>query len=284
MDTRINLDFIKQLLERKACFSAGIKINRSLDVLPDSTDIKILVLGDWGSGSKEQKNIAERSAITCDQLGCDLVLMLGDNFIQYGVKNLQDSQFQEKFESIYSQKVPFYPVLGNHDLRGNWRAQIEYSNHSDRWTMPDSNYDFIGGPVQFIGINTSCTICSLWNLLPRRKKTWRVVFGHRPIITQGRHRGMNWLEKLFLRFSAAQLYCCGHNHILEHFRLGKMDQITSGGGGSPLENENNKTSSKASFLHPNHGYVWVHFNLEKMCALFFDHKGEEIYQFSKNPN
>jgi len=277
-------NFLREALERKACFSAGIEVKRPLDVLPESTEVKVLLLGDWGSGSVEQKNIAVKTAITCDQLGCDLVLMLGDNYIQHGVENLQDPQFQEKFEEVYTQKVPFYPVLGNHDLQGNWRAQVEYTNHSDRWTMPDSNYDFIGGPVQFVGINTSCTICSLWNLLRPRTTAWRVVFGHRPIVTQGRHRGMNWLEKFFLRSSSAQLYCCGHNHILEHCRIGDLDQITSGGGGSPLENDKSRTYSNAEFLHPNHGYVWTHFTQDVMLARFFDQNGEEIYQFSKNQN
>ena len=144
-------NIFKKTLERKACFSAGIEVNRPLDILPGAEEIRVLLLGDWGSGSIEQKNIAEKSAITCDQLGCDLVLMMGDNFIQHGVENLDDPQFQEKFEKVYTQKVPFYPVLGNHDLQGNWRAQVEYTNHSDRWTMPDSSYDFLGGPVQFHG-------------------------------------------------------------------------------------------------------------------------------------
>ena len=210
-------NIFKKTLERKACFSAGIEVNRPLDILPGAEEIRVLLLGDWGSGSIEQKNIAEKSAVTCDQLGCDLVLMMGDNFIQHGVENLDDPQFQGKFEKVYTQKVPFYPVLGNHDLQGNWRAQVEYTNHSERWTMPDSSYDFLGGPVQFMGINTSCTVCSLWKLLSPRTTPWRVVFGHRPILSQGRHRGMNWLEKKFLRSSSAQLYCCGHNHILEHY-------------------------------------------------------------------
>ena len=80
-----------------------------LDILPGAEEIRVLLLGDWGSGSIEQKNIAEKSAITCDQLGCDLVLMMGDNFIQHGVENLDDPQFQEKFEKVYTQKVPSIP-------------------------------------------------------------------------------------------------------------------------------------------------------------------------------
>jgi hypothetical protein len=63
-----------------------------------------------------------------------------------------------------------------------------------------------------------------------------------------------------------------------------LDQITSGGGGSPLENDKGRTYSNAEFLHPNHGYVWTHFTQDVMLARFFDQNGEEIYQFSKNQN
>ena len=107
-------NILKKTLGRKACFSAGIEVNRPLDILPGAEEIRVLLLGDWGSGSIEQKNIAEKSAVTCDQLGCDLVLMMGDNFIQHGVENHDDPQFQEKFdyqikkiEKIYSPKKFF---------------------------------------------------------------------------------------------------------------------------------------------------------------------------------
>ena len=276
------LNFLLAPFERRACFSPQIEVKRPLDVNPEADEIRVLMFGDCGSGGPEQKNIGEKSALTCEKLGCDLVLMLGDNFIQYGVESIHDPQFREKFEEIYPQNLPFYAILGNHDLKGNWRAQVEYTNHSERWNMPNVNYRFIGGPVQFMGINTSCTICSLWNLLTPRPTPWRLVFGHRPMETQGRHRGMTWLEKVFIRSTSAQLYCCGHNHLLEHYRFRGLDQITAGGGGSPLENDEVRSSGAAEFLHLNYGYVWVHFTRETLDAHFFDQDGLEIYQFARN--
>ncbi len=94
---------------------------------------------------------------------------------------------------------------------------------------------------------------------------------------------MTWLEQAFIRAGNAQLYCCGHNHILEHIRIGEMDQITSGGGGSPLEGSEVSVTRQAEFLHEDHGYVWLHFKPSKIQARFFDKTGAEIYRFERRP-
>jgi len=272
---------VQDLLERKACCSSEIPIQKPLDCRPDSDDIRILLLGDTGSGDDDQRRVAEASAKTCDERGCDLVLLLGDNFIQDGVSGIRDPQFRSKFEDIYPHDLPFYAILGNHDLRGNWRAQVEYTNHSKRWVMPDVNYAFRSGPVELLGINTTCTICSLWTIQHPRTRPWRLVFGHRALVTQGRHRGMNWLERRFVRASAPDLYCSGHNHLLEHVHWHGIDQITSGGGGNPIHHAD-LNAAPAEFLHEGLGYVWLHFRGTELDVRFFDDHGTALYGFRRN--
>ena len=274
------LRVFQDLLERKACCSPQIQINKPLDLQPEADEIRILLLGDTGSGDGDQRRVAEASAKTCDERGGDLVLLLGDNFIQHGVSGIQDPQFRSKFEDIYPHDLPFYAILGNHDLRGNWRAQVEYTNHSTRWIMPDVNYAFRAGPVELLGINTTCTICSLWTLQHPRTCPWRLVFGHRALVTQGRHRGMNWLERRFVRASTPDLYCSGHNHLLEHVHWQGIDQITSGGGGNPIHPAD-LNAAPAEFLHEGFGYVWLHFCGTELVARFFDDHGAELYGFQR---
>ena len=57
-------------------------------------------------------------AKVCEASGCDLVLLLGDNFYPSGVLSVDDLQFKTKFEEVYGNiKIPFFVVLGNHDVK-----------------------------------------------------------------------------------------------------------------------------------------------------------------------
>ncbi len=274
--------YIARELERKACLP--IHFNRGIDfnVQPEASEIRVVLLGDTGSGNSQQKQVAAAMEKTCAEKGCDLVLLLGDNFIMDGVSDVGDPQFQYKFEDIYSLSLPFYAVLGNHDFRGSWRAQIEYTQRSERWKMPDVNYAIEAGPVLFQAINTTCTICSLASLFGKKQKPWKVVFGHRPFVTSGRHRGMTGLERFLILLSKTQFVFSGHNHILEHLHYKGIDQIVSGGGGNPIHEIAEKPSPFKKFLLQDLGYVWVHFTAQQVNTHFFDATGQEVYHFTRS--
>ncbi|KAE8300964.1 Tartrate-resistant acid phosphatase type 5 [Larimichthys crocea] len=79
-----------------------------------------------------------------DQMGADFVLALGDNFYYKGVDSVDSPRFQDTFESVYTAKslrVPWYVLAGNHDHAGNVKAQIEYSQKSNRWKFPSYYYE-----------------------------------------------------------------------------------------------------------------------------------------------
>merc|ERR1711998_733891 len=53
----------------------------------------------------------------------------------------------------------FNIVAGNHDHKGNVQAQIDYSQHSERWHFPSQYYNFVetasdGATVQIVLIDT----------------------------------------------------------------------------------------------------------------------------------
>ncbi len=272
---------VKRLWDERACPSYGIDIEKKLVVDPESSEVRMLILSDVGSGSVDQKQVAEAAEKTCKENGCDLVLMGGDNFIQQGVSCVDDEQWETKFENMYDLNVPFFAVLGNHDLKGNWRAQIDYSGLSERWNMPATNYDIKVGPVLIRAINTTCTIKSLWRLFKKNSSPWQFVLGHHPVISSGRHGGMTWLERKLVGLSGTDVFISGHNHALEHLEHSEFDQIVAGGGGSPIEYSTRKPLPETRYFREDFGYVWAHITSRKADFYYYDISGKERYYFTK---
>ena len=84
--------------------------------MPNKDDsLKFAVLGDFGTGSKQQYDLAAQMKRVHDQFPFELVTLVGDNL--YGSERPQD--FQKKFETPYKPLldagVKFYASLGNHD-------------------------------------------------------------------------------------------------------------------------------------------------------------------------
>ena len=272
---------VVRLLDRRGCPPYYAQCETNLAFKDDQSEIKMLILGDYGSGSDNQRVVAKAMEQTAREKGCDLVLLAGDNFIQKGISSVEDEQLQTKFESMYNLQVPFYAVLGNHDLAGNWRAQIDYTAISERWNMPATDYDFTAGPAQIYAINTTFSVKTLWRLYRKTDKPWRIGLGHHPAISSGRHGGMTWLERLIVAKSGIHFFISGHNHALEHTIYRGFDQIVSGGGGSPIRKSKSRPLPTTRFIFEDYGYIWAHITPNRVSFHYLDNSGKEVYTFSR---
>lgn len=275
------LKYLTRLWHERACEAYAVECDRDLDIAPDADTVRFLILGDTGSGSDNQRRVARASEQTALEKGCDFVLFAGDNFIQTGITSIHDPQLDEKFESMYHLDLPFYAILGNHDLRGNWKAQIDYTLHSRRWHLPGTNYHFNAGPVFIQAINTTCSLRTLWQIYRKSPRPWHMVVGHHPVISSGRHGGMLPLERIIVGMSPIDFFVSGHNHALEHTHYRKFDQIVSGGGGSPIESARDARLKNTLFYRECHGYIWAEITADTAAFDYFDADGETIYRFSK---
>lgn len=191
-------------------------------VTPPPAEVRFVVLGDTGTGSDTQKQVAGVVKSRCDALGCDFALMVGDNIYDAGVTSVMDAQWQEKFEGPYAAiDMPFYAVLGNHDNGGflsmflgdtfagagaefeRGDVEVQYTQMSTKWRMPARYYDFAAGPAHFFALDTNDFVWSYGNPIAEQRsgiqvdtqaeriddaeETWRVAFGHHPFISNGRH-------------------------------------------------------------------------------------------------
>ncbi len=221
----------------------------------DST-LRWVVLGDWGTGGEVQRRVARAMAALTARAPVHFVLSTGDNIYPAGVRSADDPQWEQKFERPYaapSLQGPWYPVLGNHDYRGNPEAQIAYSARSTRWRMPARFYRVLhllpdSTPVLFIALDTQQLVSGsaearraqlqwLEGELAGFSGVWKFVWGHHPLRSAGAYGEnqtlLRMLKPLFDRFGVA-VYFCGHEHdlqLLHHPDDGFFCVVSGAGGG-----------------------------------------------------
>jgi len=227
-----------------------------------------LVLGDWGrNGEDFQSHVARQMANQAAKRPIRFVVSTGDNFYNLGVNSVHDKKWITSFEEIYRDpelQQRWYPVLGNHDYGGNVYAQIDRTGKCNRWYMPQrwhmlSGSDFGDPDIDLFFIDTvvwkgreSFPYAFLGSSIApadqAAQKKWlthalldsraplKLVFGHHPIFSVGKHggkSGMADLDQLFRR-AGVTAYVNGHDHCLYHITSPGMDYICSGGGSEEL--------------------------------------------------
>ena len=201
--------------------------------------LKFAILGDFGTGSREQYQLAEKMAQLHQKFPFELVILVGDNL--YGSERPQD--FVRKFETPYKPLldagVKFYASLGNHDSREqryyklfNMEGKLYYS-----FKAPKQN-------VRFIALESTYPvpeqIAWLQKELESAKEDWVIPFFHHPLYSSGERHGSDTqlrdrLEPLFLDYFVSVVFT-GHDHFYERIKPQKgIVYFVVGSGGKLRE-------------------------------------------------
>lgn len=278
-DGRINLqDLIKLLRSFRTSMSTPyIEPNK-----------EIIVLGDSGTGDARQTEVGEAIGNYCFDNNCKSSYIVGDVIYYSGVSSIDDPQFDTKFENPYRNvHVPFYIGYGNHDYQGCQDCYLNYQG-TGKWEMPARYYSVDYGDLLVIMINTeefnSANQTWLTNELAKSNK-WKVIVGHRPIITNDvSHTGENWTglnEFKNIACSRADVYIAGHAHLLEDMGYPEgcsMRQLISGGGGIGARSYTDTYPSL--FEQSTNGFVSVEVAGDRLIFHYIDYNGNEIYTSS----
>eukprot|EP00494_Astrolonche_serrata_P006958 UN06983 len=102
--------------------------------------INIHILHTQITNARGMENIA-------GQYNVDTILGVGDNFYSYGVeRDTCVMRMQRTWTDVYKgpnlDKSTWYVIAGNHDHRGDVRAQMAYTHHNPRWVFPHYFYTF----------------------------------------------------------------------------------------------------------------------------------------------
>jgi hypothetical protein len=276
----------------------------------------IIIVSDWGrNGIPSQQAVADQMGRTGDSIDPEFIVSCGDNFQINGVASAQDPLWMVNFENVYkgnSLQVDWYPVLGNHDYKGNTKAQIDYSKISRRWRMIDRNYTFAKKindsiSVRFIFIDTPPLIDEYRNnpeeypdaikqdadkeikwlkdVFANSKEQWKIVFGHHPVYSASQKHGntkemISRIKPLLEQYNA-QLYICGHDHDFQHLReRGRnVDYIVTGTGSETRPSSSNEMSL---FSKSEPGFSVVSLKADSLRIFFVGTNGNIVYNFVKS--
>ena len=198
---------------------------------------RFVALGDVGTGNIGQLAIAEVMEDYFQKLPFAFILLTGDNIYEDGEISRIGAAFERPYRFFRQQGVPFYAVLGNHDIRtNNGIEQVNYSGYN----MQGRYYTFTQDIVQFFALDTnknaswSEQLIWLEENLASSTATWKIVFAHHPLYSSGIHGSspklIEKLSPLFARYGV-QLYLNGHDHNYERTKpIEGTTYLTCGAG------------------------------------------------------
>lgn len=217
-------------------------------------NFNFIIATDLGrNGSYQQKPIADLMGKTAEDIDMEFVIASGDTHHYLGIESTQDPLWMTNFELIYSHpelQIEWYPILGNHEYKGNTQAVIDYSKISRRWKMPARYYTQAytlknGESLRIIYIDTpplidkyrtesqtypdavkqdmAAQLTWIENTLKNSTEKWKIVLGHHPIYADTskddeERRDMQSRVDPILRKYNVDMYICGHIHNFQHIR------------------------------------------------------------------
>ena len=189
-----------------------------------------------------------------EEVGPECVIAAGDVHHFEGVRSINDPLWMTNYELIYSHPelmIDWFPILGNHEYRGNTQAVLDYTNVSRRWSMPHRYYTKVfnedGTTVRIVFLDTTPLIdkyrtesdkypdaCKqdmqaqldwLDTTLKNAKEDWVIVAGHHPIYAEtpkdGSERAdmQKRVDTILRKYNNVTIYACGHIHNFQHIRI-----------------------------------------------------------------
>jgi hypothetical protein len=206
--------------------------------LPNKADsFKFAVLGDFGTGSKEQYQLAAQMKQAHDQYPYNLVILVGDNL--YGSERPQDfkKKFEDPYQPLLDAGVKFYASLGNHDDPQEQRNYKLFNMDGKRYYSfkPDTKQS-----VRFFALESSYLdpqqVAWFEQELKASNSDWKIPYFHHPPYSSGERHGSDpqirsALEPLFLKYNVSVVFT-GHDHFYERTKPQKgIVYFVCGSGG-----------------------------------------------------
>ena len=225
--------FVSFILAIAFTFSNAYGQSVNLALPNKDNSVRFVVIGDTGTGTGQQQELANVMLRYRQVFPFEFVLMMGDNM--YGSEKAVD--YKTKFENIYKplldQKIKFYASLGNHD-ESNQRFYEFFNMEGQEF------YHFKKGDVSFYALNSNYMDKKQVDWMNEKLATdtapWKIAFFHHPPYSSGAAHGSDTklreiIEPIFLKYGMNVVFT-GHEHFYERIKPQKgIYYFISGSGG-----------------------------------------------------
>ncbi len=271
--------------------------------------LNFYLVNDLGrNGYYDQKPIAELMGRMAEAIDIEFVVAAGDVHHFEGVRSVDDPLWMTNYELIYSHPdlmLPWYPICGNHEYRGNTQAVIDYSNVSARWQMPARYYTKVmeedGATLRLVMLDTSplldkyrkdtekypdaatqdmdAQLAWVDSVLTAAHEDWVLVVGHHPIYADTdkseseRTDLQRRLDTLLRKHGNVDFYLCGHIHNFQHIRK----------EGSDIDYVVNTSGSLSREVKPTDGTVFCS-DATGFSLITVDKREIDLYMMDKDGN
>jgi hypothetical protein len=277
--------------------------------------LNFYMVNDLGrNGYYDQKPIAEMMGEMAEIVGPECVFAAGDVHHFEGVRSVNDPLWMTNYELIYKHPelmIDWFPMLGNHEYRGNTQAVLDYTNVSRRWSMPARYYtktfEDKGTTVRFVMIDTTPLIDKyrkdtktypdasqqdmdkqlnwLDSVLTSAKEDWVIVIGHHPIYAEtpkSDTERTDLQQRLdpILRKHNVDIYASGHIHNFQHIKIpgNKIDYVVNS---SASLSRKVKPIKETKFCSPESGFSLFTIDKKELNMHMIDKSGKVIYTIKR---
>lgn len=267
------------------------------------------------NGYYDQKPIAELMGNMAENVDIECIVAAGDVHHFEGVRSIDDPLWMTNYELVYSHPelmIHWFPILGNHEYRGNTQAVLDYTNISARWKMPDRYYTKVlendGVTIRLVLIDTTPLIekyrkdteqypdagkqeinkqlAWLDSVLTSSKEDWTVVVGHHPIYAETSKKNserddlQNRVDAI-LRKHRVDMYLCGHIHNFQHIRMpgSTIDYVVNS---SASLSRKVKPVKGTQFCSGKSGFSLITADKKVLNLHMIDKEGKVLYTITRN--
>lgn len=276
----------------------------------DSSSMHFLVIGDAGTRSARQREVAGALAQVAGSTQPMFIAHIGDNIYGDGAEGdpgLIAAYWRDVYVTPHDAlRRPWFVITGNHDWHTDARTERDFTNHDLNvggwWHMPHFWYRRHFQLPTGVSLDAFFIDTQIWkgsslaeaHLGDRVKQDqeawlrtelaasiaeWKVVIGHHPVYSAGSHGTTeDLLLELdpLLRAHGVQVYFNGHDHNKQLITHRGLHYVTSGAGGkSSGSRSHEEPAGSLRHIFQDSGFVGFAISSASEAALtFYSQTGE----------